>query len=117
MATKIFRQQQPAPKCGNRNTYTGCVLSQEYGPNQKAAKNAAKTSAINAAQPLVNQDRKRKCPVNCQPANIMGDKKPVTKEILSERINQAQPAKFVSYYTASWEVTIICPKPAKKKKK
>ena len=113
MTTQILTQKQPAEKCGKRNVYTGTVLSQVIGANQKAAENAAEAEAVNAAQKQINQDRNRQCPANCRPTVLGGNKKPKTKKILSNKIPQAN--QWVAYYTASWKVVIICPRPKKEK--
>lgn len=117
MATTVLQQAAPAPKCGTRNVYSGVVLSQAMAATQRAAKTAAKLQGKNAATPLLNADRAKRCPANCPivPPVIMGNNVPVSKEVLTTKIPQS--GRWVSYYTARWRVVIICPKPPKKKKK
>lgn len=117
MATTVLQQAAPAPKCGTRNVYSGVVLSQAMGATQRAAKTAAKLQGKNAATPLLNADRAKRCPANCPivPPVIMGNNVPVSKEVLTTKIPQS--GRWVSYYTARWRVVIICPKPPKKKKR
>lgn len=117
MATTVLQQAAPAPKCGTRNVYSGVVLSQAMGATQRAAKTAAKLQGKNAATPLLNADRAKRCPANCPivPPVIRGNNAPVSKEVLTTKIIQS--GRWVSYYTARWRVVIICPKPPKKKKK
>ncbi len=117
MPTTVLQQAAPPPKCGTINVYTGVVLSQAMAATSRRAKAAAKLQATNAATPLLNADRAKRCPANCPavPPLIRGNRVPVVKELLTKKIIQS--GRWVSYYTARWRVVIICPKAPKKKKK
>lgn len=105
---------QPAPKCDQSNSFTGCVLAYEYGTTQQNAKDAAKALAKKTAQPLIDQDRNRQCPTKCPPTTLAGSKTPTTKHIKTVKLGKRN---YVSYYTAHWEVVVICPPVPKEKKK
>ncbi|HUU49604.1 MAG TPA: hypothetical protein VMW81_01440, partial [Nitrospinota bacterium] len=96
------------------NPYTGTVLAYEYGTTAQKAKDAAKITAENTAQPLVDADRNRLCPTRCQPKTLAGHKKPIVKHLHTQELGKK---KYVSYYTAHWRVVVICPPEPKEKKK
>ena len=117
MPTTVLRQAAPAPKCGTRNVYSGVVLSQAMAATRRAAKAAAKLQATNAATPLLNADRAKRCPAICPlvPPVIRGNNVPLSKEVLTTKIIQSN--RWISYYTARWRVVILCPAAPRKKKK